>query len=98
MLQDVTVKQHNSDVHNGYSGEIYLFMQHEWSFVLHEAWTKRHMQSISSWEFVSRARRGALDTILFDNMCQWLAKCKWFSSVSSTKKTVHHDITDILFK
>jgi len=40
-------------------------------------------------------RRGVLDT-LCDKVCQWLAAGRWFSSVSSTNKTVRPDITEIL--
>jgi hypothetical protein len=38
---------------------------------------------------------------LCDKVCQWLAAGRWFSpgtTVSSTNKTVHHDITKILLK
>jgi hypothetical protein len=40
-------------------------------------------------------------TKLCDKVCQWLATGRWFSLgtlVSSTKKTDHHDITEILLK
>ena len=40
-------------------------------------------------------------TTLCDKACQWLATGQWFSTgppVSSTNKTVHHDITEILLK
>jgi hypothetical protein len=40
-------------------------------------------------------------TTLCDKVCQWLATGKWFSPglpVSSTNKTYHHDITEILLK
>jgi hypothetical protein len=46
-------------------------------------------------------RWGVLDTTLCDNVCQWLETGQWFSpgtSVSSTNKTKHHDITEILLK
>jgi hypothetical protein len=33
-----------------------------------------------------------------DNVCQWLATGRWFSPVSSTNKTDHYDITEILLK
>ena len=47
--------------------------------------------------------RGVLDTTLlgYDKVCQWLATDWWFSPgtpVSSTNKTDHHDITEILLK
>ena len=52
-------------------------------------------------EFESRAWRGVLDTTLCDKVCQWLATGRWFSPctpVSSTNKTDHHDIAEILLK
>jgi hypothetical protein len=52
-------------------------------------------------EFEFWSGRGVLDTTLCDIVCQWLAKGQWFSSgplVSSTNKTDHHDITEILLK
>ena len=38
------------------------------------------------------------DTTLCDKSCQWLVTGRWFSPVSSTNKTDHHDITEILLK
>ena len=38
---------------------------------------------------------------IYDQVCQWLATGRWFSSgssVSSTNKTDRHDITEILLK
>jgi len=55
----------------------------------------------ASCEFESHSWRGVLDTTLCDQVCQWLAAGQWFSSgtlVSSTNKTDHHDITEILLK
>ena len=46
-------------------------------------------------------RRGALDTTLCDNVCQWLVTGQWFSLstlVSSTNKTDRHNITAVLLK
>ena len=54
-----------------------------------------------SCEFESRLWRGVLDTTLCDKVCQWLVASQWFSldnPVSSTTKTHHHDITEILMK
>jgi hypothetical protein len=37
--------------------------------------------------------------MVFSRVCQWLAKGQWFSpctEVSSTNKTDHHDITEML--
>ena len=45
--------------------------------------------------------RCILNTTLCDKVCQWLAAGQWFSPgtpVSSTNKTDHHDITEILLK
>jgi hypothetical protein len=44
---------------------------------------------------------GVLYTTLCDKVCQWLAADQWFSPgtlVSSTNKTNHHKITEILLK
>ena len=52
-------------------------------------------------EFKLCSWRGVLDTTLFDKVCQSLATGLWFSPgtpVSSTNKTEHHDITEILLK
>ena len=46
-------------------------------------------------------KRGALDTTLCDEVCQWLATGRWFSPgslVFYTNKTDRHDITEILLK
>jgi hypothetical protein len=46
-------------------------------------------------------RRGVLNTTLCDKVCHWPAAGQWFSPdtpVSSTNKTDHHDITEILLK
>ena len=52
-------------------------------------------------EFEFRSWRGVLDTTLCDKVCQWLATGLLFSTgtpVSSTNKTVLHDIAQILLK
>ena len=46
-------------------------------------------------------RRGVLNTTLCDKVCQWLTIGRWFSPgtlASSTNKTDHHDIAEILLK
>jgi hypothetical protein len=46
-------------------------------------------------------RWGVLDITLCDKVCQWLAAGQWFSPgtpFSSTNKSYHHDITEILLK
>ena len=45
--------------------------------------------------------RGVLDTILCNNVCQWLVAGRWFSPDtpgSSANKTDRHDITELLLK
>ena len=49
-------------------------------------------------EFEPHSWQGVLDTTLYDKDCQWLATGLWFTPVSSTNKTDHHDITGILLK
>ena len=44
---------------------------------------------------------GVLDTTICDQVCQWLAACRWFSPgmpFSSTNKADRHDIAEILLK
>jgi hypothetical protein len=43
------------------------------------------------------SRRCVLDATVCDEVCQWLAAGWWFSPVSSTNKTGHQDITEILW-
>ena len=43
-------------------------------------------------------RSCVLDTTLCDKDYQWLAAGRWFSPVSSTNKTNHYDITEIVLK
>ena len=60
------------------------------------------MQSVPITNYVvsvTLLRRGVLDTTLGDQVSQGLATGRWFSPVtpvSSTNKTDHHDITEIL--
>jgi len=51
------------------------------------------------WRYDIESRSG--DTTLCDQVCQWLVAGRWFSQcrpISSTNKTDHHDITEILLK
>ena len=57
-----------------------------------------HYQSC---EFEPRLWRGVLDIALSGKVCQRLRRGLWFSpgtQVSSTNKTDHHDITEILLR
>jgi hypothetical protein len=59
------------------------------------------ISAFQSSEFKPCSWRGVLDTTLCDKVCQWLVAGRWFSlgtSVSSTNKTGHHDVTEILLK
>ena len=52
-------------------------------------------------ELKSHSWQDVLNTTLCDKVCQWFATGQCFSpdtSVSSTNKTDHHDITEILLK
>jgi hypothetical protein len=54
-----------------------------------------------SCEVEPRSWQGVLDTTLCDKVCQWFAAGRWFSpgnQVSTTNKTDHHNITEILLK
>jgi hypothetical protein len=44
------------------------------------------------------SRRRVLDAKLCDQVCQWVATCRWLSPVSSINKTDRQDITEILLK
>jgi hypothetical protein len=54
-----------------------------------------------SCEFEPCSWRGVLDTTLYDKVCQWPSKSRWFSPgtpVSFTNKTDRNDITEVLLK
>ena len=64
-----------------------------------ESWSGQGVQHYVI-KFVTISIR-ARCTTLCDKVCQWLAKGQWFSPgppVSSTNKTYHHDIAEILLK
>jgi hypothetical protein len=53
------------------------------------------------YEFEPSSWWGVLDRTFYDQVCQWLAEGRWFSSdipLSSSNKTDHHDIAEILLK
>ena len=57
--------------------------------------------AIGASEFEPRSWQGALDTTLYNKVCQLLATVQWFppgTPVSSTSKTDCLDITEILLK
>jgi hypothetical protein len=60
------------------------------------------MQSVPiTIDVVSRISIRASCSTLCDKVCQWLSTDRWFSQgppVSSTNKTDHHNITEILLK
>jgi hypothetical protein len=49
-------------------------------------------------EFEPCSWQSVLDTILCDKVCQWLATGRWFTPVSFTNKSDHHDTAEILLK
>ena len=56
---------------------------------------------LAKWTETLWIGEGVLDTTLCDKVCRWLAAGRWFSPgtlVSSTNKTDHYDITEILLK
>ena len=58
------------------------------------------LSPIKLWDWIPLVA-SVLNTALCDEVCQWLAADQWFSPgtlVSSTNKTDHHDITEILLK
>ena len=84
---------------------IWLKLGPSWSWS-YGGWIYNYLcnQCISSlWVVSSNSAwaRCVLDTTLCDEVCQWLATGRWLSPatpVSSTNKTDHHDITEILLK
>ena len=61
--------------------------------------TYYHISPLKLWVRIPVTWRGVLDATLCDKFCQWLAAGLWFSRgppVSSTNKTDHYDITEIL--
>ena len=61
---------------------------------------KQCLSPLQLWMWIP-LRRGVLDTTLCDKVCQWLTTGWWFSRgtpVSTTNKTDHHDLTEILLK
>ena len=46
--------------------------------------------------FLSWTISTCIDTTLCDEVCQWLVTGQWASPVSSTSKTIRHDITEII--
>ena len=64
-------------------------------------WSQLLYLTMQSVWFESRVWWGVLDTTLSEKDYLWLASGLWFSSctpVSSTNKTCHHDISEILLK
>jgi hypothetical protein len=70
------------------------------STILHLWWYLNYLFIIKIKAYLSSNpfKRGVLNTILCDKVCQWLAAGRWFSPVSSTNKTDCHNITEIVLK
>jgi hypothetical protein len=76
-------------------------IQRQWCIILHEnivVIVNKHVHVGSSLMLWVRILFRARCTTLCDKVCQWLAVGRWFSPVSSTNKTDHHNITEILLK
>ena len=85
-------------------GEIYSIQRSSWSW-LYGSWIYNYLcnqclSPLTLWGWIP-LKRGVLDTTLCDKVCQWLAAGQRFSPgtpVSSTNKTDHHDVAEILLK
>ena len=67
---------------------------------IHTYLCNQYLSPLMLWVWIL-LRQGVLDSTLWDKVCQLLAAVRWFSPgtpVSSTNKTDHHDITEILLK
>ena len=68
--------------------------------VVYDYLCNQWLSPLTLWVWIP-LRWGVHDTILCDNVCQWLATGRWFflgTLVSSTNKTDRHDIAEILLK
>ena len=84
-----------------------LHMYHQWDacvvvVLYYGSWIYNYLcnQSLSLlmlWVWIT-FRRGVLDTILCDKVCQWLVAGRWFSAVSATIKTDCHHLDEVLLK
>ena len=63
-----------------------------------KSYVRQILIDLLSCEFECRSWRGVLYTTVCDKVCQCLATDRWFSLISSTNKTDHYDITQILLK
>ena len=85
--------------------KLYSHLHFNWigAFVVMIVWYLDLQLPMQSMPITTKAVswHGVLDATLFDKVCQWLPTVRWFSlgtPVSSTNKTDHHDITEILLK
>jgi hypothetical protein len=68
---------------------------------MHNYLCNQYLSPLSDNEFESRSWWCVLDTTICDEVCQWFATGRWFSSgtpVSSTNKTDRYDLNEILLK
>ena len=71
--------------------------------VTYDSWNYNYLcnqypSQLRSCEFESHSWRGVHDTTLCDKVYQWRVAARWFSPVSPTNNTDHHDINEILLK
>jgi hypothetical protein len=80
---------------------IVIFRINEYKISLYKNCSSSNINSCHThiWVWIPLSR-GVLNTTLCDKVCQWLVAGWWFcpgTPVSSTNKTDHHGITEILF-
>ena len=80
---------------------LYCLEGPSWSW-LYGSWIYNYLcnqclSSLKLWVRI-RLRQGVLDTTLCHKVCQWLATGRWFTPVSPSNNTDHHDIAEILSK
>ena len=78
----------------------YIVERQSWSWS-YGSWIYNYLSPLTLWVWTPFIARCTRCNILCDNVCQWLVTGRWFSQstpVSSTNKTVRHDIAEILLK
>jgi hypothetical protein len=97
---DITDKIVNKKKYRGHDNSLDFFYKGPswpWSYGswIYNYLCNQYLSPLMLWvRILIRARC----TTLCDKVCQWLATGRWFSPVSPTNKTDHHDITEILLK
>jgi hypothetical protein len=103
---DLQLPMQSVPVINSVKGRIYIIRKLIYFFlvsfmVFNATFNNIAISSLSPLLLWVRISTRARCTTLCNNVCQWLARGRWFflgPLVSSTNKTDHHDITEILLK